>query len=72
MEDTCEYLVFGFDAEWPFNFNTGPGKVAVLQISPSLTVSYVLQISKLKKLPKGLSVLLAHPKTRLTGVNVKK
>lgn len=62
----------GFDLEWPFSFQTGSGKASVIQISPSLDICYVLQVSKLNKLPKGLNEFLAHPKTRITGVNIKK
>ncbi|RZC41205.1 Werner Syndrome-like exonuclease [Asbolus verrucosus] len=66
-----EFLVLGFDMEWPFNIQTGSGKTAVIQISPNLETCYVLQVSKLRNLPKALSELLAHPKTRITGINIK-
>lgn len=58
--------------EWPFSFQTGPGKTAVMQISPDLNTSYVFGFSKIDKLPMSVCVLLSHPKVRLTGVNIKK
>ncbi|EFA11337.1 3'-5' exonuclease [Tribolium castaneum] len=70
-DEAADVLVLGFDVEWPFSFQTGPGKAALIQISPDLDTCYLIQISDLKKLPKGLSVLLAHPKVRITGVNIK-
>lgn len=64
--------MLGFDMEWPFSYQTGPGKTAVIQISPDLTTCYILHVSELKNLPKSLSELLIHPKVRLSGVNIKK
>ncbi|CAH0562517.1 unnamed protein product [Brassicogethes aeneus] len=66
-----EEFVVGFDLEWPFNFQTGPGKVAVIQISPTLDKCYILHVSEMKKLPKSLSEFLEHPKVIITGVNIK-
>ncbi|XP_044257076.1 Werner Syndrome-like exonuclease [Tribolium madens] len=70
-DEAADVLVLGFDIEWPFSFQTGPGKAALIQISPDLNTCYLIQISDLKKIPKGLTVLLAHPKIRITGVNIK-
>lgn len=67
-----ENYIVGFDLEWPFSFKTGPGKVAVIQISPTLNKCYVLHVSTLKKLPKALIEFLQHPNVRLSGVNIKK
>lgn len=72
MKKSTDLTVIGFDLEWPFNFTTGPGKTAVIQISPNLNQCYILHVSKLKNLPKSLSELLTHPNTRLTGNNIKK
>ncbi|KAJ8957657.1 hypothetical protein NQ318_017549 [Aromia moschata] len=69
---TDDLMVVGFDMEWSFSFETGPGKTAVIQISPDLNTCYILHVSKLRNLPKGLSEFLAHPKVRLTGNNIKK
>jgi len=66
-----ETLVVGFDMEWPFSFQTGPGKTALIQISPSLDICHLLHIPNLKSLPQGLVEFLQHPKVRLTGVNIK-
>lgn len=62
----------GFDLEWPFSFQTGPGKTAVIQISPDLQTCFIFQVSQLKNLPKSISELLAHPKVRVSGVNIVK
>ncbi|CAH2011055.1 unnamed protein product [Acanthoscelides obtectus] len=69
--ESADVLIIGFDLEWPFSFQTGPGNVAVIQISPDLTNCYIFHISRLKKLPKGLSEFLAHDNVRLTGNNIK-
>lgn len=65
-------LVIGFDMEWPFSFQTGPGKTALIQISPNLDIAYLLHVSGIKNLPANLCEFLAHPKVRLTGNNIKK
>lgn len=62
----------GFDIEWPFNFQTGSGKTALMQISPNLDECYLFHIFNLKKLPASLIQLLEHPRCRWTGVVVKK
>lgn len=67
-----DIMVIGFDMEWSFNFETGPGRTAVIQISPDLDVCYILHVVQLKNLPKSLTEFLAHPKVRLAGNNVKK
>ncbi|KAK9890365.1 hypothetical protein WA026_010458 [Henosepilachna vigintioctopunctata] len=71
VEESNDTMIMGFDMEWPFSFQTGPGKTALIQISPNLEVSYLLHVSELKKLPVGLCTLLAHPKVRITGNNIK-
>ncbi|KAL3289660.1 hypothetical protein HHI36_023068 [Cryptolaemus montrouzieri] len=71
VENSDKPIVMGFDMEWPFSFKTGPGKTAVIQISPDLDVTYLLHVSEIKKLPMGLCKLLAHPLVRLTGNNIK-
>ena len=58
--------------EWPFSFQTGPGKSAVIQLCAQTNVCYVYHISKLKNLPAALLTLLYHKKVRLHGVNIKK
>lgn len=69
---TEDEFVVGFDMEWPFNFQTGSGKTALIQISPSLDICYLLHLPQIEKLPKGLTEFLHHPKVKLTGVNIKK
>lgn len=65
-------FVIGFDMEWPFSFVTGPGKTAVIQISPTLDECFIFHVSNLKKLPVALTEFLSHSKVRLTGINIKK
>ncbi|XP_003703189.1 WRN RecQ like helicase [Megachile rotundata] len=61
----------GFDLEWPFSFQTGSGKTALVQICLNKNVCHLLHIYSLKKLPAALVILLTHPKVKLVGVNVK-
>lgn len=61
-----------FDMEWPFNFKTGAGKTAVIQLCAHLDVCYVFQVSRLRKLPAALLSLLYHSRVCLHGVNIKK
>lgn len=60
-----------FDLEWPFSFQTGPGRVALMQLCAETDVCYLFQVSCLKKLPAALLQLLNHPRVCLHGVNVK-
>ncbi|KAF7279054.1 hypothetical protein GWI33_007689 [Rhynchophorus ferrugineus] len=72
VEESLEdIIVVGFDMEWSFSFQTGPGKTALIQISPNLNICHLLHIFQLKNVPKGLVQFLQHPKVRLTGVNIK-
>ncbi|XP_074027293.1 WRN RecQ like helicase [Leptinotarsa decemlineata] len=71
VSESEELLVVGFDLEWPFDFQSGSGRTAVIQISPDLNTCYILHVSKIKYLPKSLSDFLEHDKVRLTGNNVK-
>lgn len=66
-----DVVPMAFDMEWPFTFQTGPGKSAVIQICVDEKCCYVFQLTKLKKLPTALMALLKHPKVRLHGVNIK-
>lgn len=65
-------IPIAFDMEWPFTFQTGPGKTAVIQLCADVDLCYVLHIAALKKLPAALVQLLTHDKVCLHGVNVKK
>lgn len=58
--------------EWPFNFKTGPGKTALIQLSPTINDCFLFHVAELNKLPKALTVLLSHSNVRLVGVNIKK
>lgn len=77
---TQEFIVFGFDLEWPFSFTTGPGIVATMQLCSNFDSCYIFHFSGfplnnpvLRKgsIPYSLLLLLAHPKVRLVGVNIK-
>lgn len=61
----------GFDLEWPFNFQTGSGKTALVQICLENSTCYLLYVYTLKKLPAAFVELLCHPKVKLVGVNVR-
>ncbi|KAH8243668.1 hypothetical protein KR032_009211 [Drosophila birchii] len=66
-----DVVPMAFDMEWPFSFQTGPGKSSVIQICVDEKCCYVYQLSNLKKLPAALVALINHPKVRLHGVNIK-
>uniref|UniRef100_A0A6P4FHU1 3'-5' exonuclease n=1 Tax=Drosophila rhopaloa TaxID=1041015 RepID=A0A6P4FHU1_DRORH len=66
-----EVVPMAFDMEWPFSFQTGPGKSAVIQICVDEKCCYIYQLTNLKKLPAVLVALINHPKVRLHGVNIK-
>ncbi|XP_067627210.1 3'-5' exonuclease [Eurosta solidaginis] len=66
-----DVVPMAFDMEWPFSFQTGPGKSAVIQICVEENCCYVFQLTNLKRLPAALVALLKHPKVRLHGVNIK-
>lgn len=65
-------IPIAFDMEWPFTFQTGPGRTAVIQLCADIDLCYVFHIAELKKLPTALVQLLTHDKVLLHGVNVKK
>ncbi|XP_021713401.1 Werner Syndrome-like exonuclease [Aedes aegypti] len=60
-----------FDLEWPFSFQTGPGRTALMQLCVETNVCYLFQLSCLKKLPAAVLQLLTHPRVQLHGINVK-
>ncbi|XP_058444579.1 3'-5' exonuclease [Malaya genurostris] len=60
-----------FDLEWPFSFQTGPGRTALMQLCAETDCCYLFQISCVKKLPAAMLQLLLHPRVQLHGVNVK-
>lgn len=66
-----EIVPVAFDMEWPFSFQTGPGKSSVIQLCADTTECYVFHLSKLNKLPKALLELVTCPKILLHGVNIK-
>lgn len=61
-----------FDMEWPFTFQTGSGKTAVIQLCADINMCYVFHVYDLKKMPAVLVALLKHDKVVLHGVNIKK
>lgn len=69
---TDDRIPIAFDMEWPFTFQTGPGKSAVIQLCLDIDLCYVFHIAELKKLPASLVLLLTHDAVCLHGVNVKK
>ncbi|XP_017102313.3 3'-5' exonuclease [Drosophila bipectinata] len=66
-----EVVPMAFDMEWPFSFQTGPGKTSVIQICVDEKCCYIYQLTNVKKLPSALVALINHPKVRLHGVNIK-
>lgn len=68
----CTTIPIAFDMEWPFSFQTGAGRSAVIQLCADVGLCYVLHISQLKTLPPALLALLYHEKVCLHGVCVKK
>lgn len=58
--------------EWPFSFQTGSRKTALIQISPDLRTCFLLHVSELENLPYSFKKLLTHPNVGLTGVNIVK
>lgn len=70
-KDLNDRIGVGFDLEWSFNYTTGPDKTAVMQICFNLDECFVVQISKMNKIPASLTAFLNHPKIVLHGVNIK-
>uniref|UniRef100_A0A182N0D5 3'-5' exonuclease n=1 Tax=Anopheles dirus TaxID=7168 RepID=A0A182N0D5_9DIPT len=70
-QDTAADVPIAFDLEWPFSFQTGPGRTALLQLCATTDRCLLLQLSCLKRLPAALLQLLYHPRVVLHGVNVK-
>ncbi|XP_076175008.1 WRN RecQ like helicase isoform X2 [Ptiloglossa arizonensis] len=66
-----EVVPIGFDLEWPFSFQTGSGRTALVQICLNETICHLLHVYSLKKLPAAFVILLSHPKVKLVGVNIK-
>lgn len=58
--------------EWPFNYVSGPGKTALIQLCTNVDVCFLFQVYSLKELPKSLITLLQHEKLILHGVRIKK
>lgn len=58
--------------EWPFSFQTGPAKTAVIQLCADINVCYVFHLTNIKKLPATLCAILKHDRVQLHGVNIKK
>lgn len=73
MDKHAEKLIpIAFDMEWPFSFQTGPGRTAVIQLCADVSICYVFHVHHLKRLPVALVNLLRHDKVILHGVNIKK
>lgn len=70
-KDVNDPLPVAFDMEWSFNWTSGPEKTAVIQICCDFDNCYVVQVSKMSKLPLSFVAYLNHPKTILHGVNIK-
>lgn len=72
IKSEANKVPIAFDMEWPFTFQTGPGKTALIQVCADVKLCTLYHVSKLKKLPAALIALLAHKKVILHGVNIKK
>lgn len=72
QEKGTDRIPIAFDMEWPFTFQTGPGKTAVIQLCANVGLCYVFHVAELAKLPAVLVQLLTHDNVCLHGVNVKK
>jgi hypothetical protein len=70
-KDLNERLPVAFDMEWSFNWTSGPDKTAVIQICSDLDNCYIVQVSKMKRIPASFVAYLNHPNTVLHGVNIK-
>ena len=57
--------------EWSFNWTSGPDKTAVIQICCDLNECYIVQVSKMSRIPASFVAYINHPKTILHGVNIK-
>lgn len=64
-------LGIGLDLEWSVNWSKGPEKTSVIQICCDLEECYVVQVSKMSRIPASFVAFLNHPKTILHGVNIK-
>lgn len=58
--------------EWPWSFQTGSGKTALIQLCQNPDVCYLFQVFTYKRLPNSLVQLLEHDKVTLNGSCVKK
>lgn len=70
--ETVDVIPIAFDMEWPFSFQTGPGKSAVIQMCADINLCYIFHISKLSELPKSILDVVYHPKVIIHGVSIKK
>lgn len=65
-------IPIAFDMEWPFSFQTGSGRSAVIQLCADIDLCYVFHISQLSVLPSALMDLLYDERICFHGVCVKK
>lgn len=70
-EHKDEKVPIAFDMEWPFTFQTGSGRTAVIQLCADINLCYIFHVHDLKKMPAVLVALLKHDKVVLHGVNIK-
>jgi werner syndrome-like exonuclease len=72
-DDETGNIACAFDLEWPTDFKIGGGpmKTAVMQICIDIGTCYVIQMSKLDRIPASLTEFLYHQKIILHGVNIK-
>lgn len=71
-QDPNKIIPIAFDMEWPFSYQTGSKKTAVVQLCADINVCYVFHLTNVKQLPKSLCVLLKHDRVQLHGINIKK
>lgn len=70
-KEAAEECPVAFDLEWTFNYTSGPQPVAVMQVCIDLENCYIVQMTKLQKIPASLTRFLYHPRTILHGLNIK-
>lgn len=67
------FVPVAFDMEWPFEPVTNESfKTAVIQICLNIEEVFILQVSKLKRIPDALIAFLHNKHVKLHGLNIRK
>ncbi|KAG5681091.1 hypothetical protein PVAND_010557 [Polypedilum vanderplanki] len=69
--ETNEKIPVAFDMEWSFDYKSGAGKTAVIQICYDVKECYVVHMSKVQRVPAALTIFLKNEHIVLHGVNIK-